>query len=452
MKGRRRVLELFEEQKEYMEEKVNSGIEQYRKGYAKITVQDKDGNVISGAKIKLNQKSHEFKFGANLFMLDEMETTEKNDEYKKYFADVFNMATLPFYWNTLEPVEGKPRFSKDSPKNYRRPPIDLCMEFCKEHGIEPREHCLNYDIFRPEWLNGASVETIKEKLEERMRILAERYSKDIPCWEVINETLYTLRGDRPSAFYYEPDLVEWSFKTAEKYFKSNKITINESNWNIYENMFKYNRSPYYMQIERAINNGARIDAIGMQFHMCFTKEEEVERVTKDFYDPKHHYAVMDTYAQFGKPLQITEITIPAYSNDAEDEAIQAEILEKLYSIWFSHPNMEQIIYWNLVDGYAYVADPAKIKKSQGDMTLGENYYYGGLLRFDMTPKPAYYTIKNLIQKKWHTETEVVSDVDGMAKFKGFYGEYDVEITANGKTVCEKIKLSSKGCNEFNLEI
>lgn len=452
MSERRKVLDLFEEQKEYMEERVNSGIEQYRKGYAKITVKDKNGNVVSDAKIKVNQKSHEFKFGANLFMLDELETDEKNEAYKKYFADVFNMATLPFYWNTLEPEEGKPRFSKDSPKIYRRPPIDLCMEFCKEHGIEPREHCLNYDIFRPEWLSDASVETIKKKLEERMRILAERYSKDISCWEVINETLYTLRGDRPSAFYYEPDLVEWSFKTAEKYFKSNKITINESNWNIYENMFKHNRSAYYMQIERAIRNGARIDAIGMQFHMCFTKEEEVERVTKDFYDPEHHYSVMDTYAQFGKPLQITEVTIPAYSNNEENEVIQAEILEKLYSIWFSHPNMEQIIYWNLVDGYAYVADPAKIKKSQGDMTLGENYYYGGLLRFDMTPKPAYYTIKNLIQKKWHTETEVVSDVDGMAKFKGFYGEYDVEITANGKTICETINLSSKGCNEFNLEI
>ena len=70
----------------------------------------------------------------------------------------------------------------------------------------------------------------------------------------------------------------------------------------------------------------------------------------------------------------------------------------------------------------------------------------------MTPKPAYHTIKNLIQKKWHTETEVVSDVDGMAKFKGFYGEYDVKISINGKTVCETIKLSSKGNNTFNIKI
>ena len=82
---------------------------------------------------------------------------------------------------------------------------------------------------------------------------------------------------------------------------------------------------------------------------------------------------MDLYSSFGKPLQVTEVTIPAYSNSEKDEALQAEIIEKLYSIWFSHPNMEQIIYWNLVDGYAHVEtdDQAVIDASQGDMTIGE---------------------------------------------------------------------------------
>lgn len=39
-------------------------------------------------------------------------------------------------------------------------------------------------------------------------------------------------------------------------------------------------------------------------------------------------------------------------NSAEDEALQAEVLEKLFTIWFSHPAMEAAIYWNLMDGYA----------------------------------------------------------------------------------------------------
>ena len=112
--------------------------------------------------------------------------------------------------------------------------------------------------------------------------------------------------------------------------------------------------------------------------------------------------------------------------------------------------MEQIIYWNLVDGYAFVGNSDKV--TLGDMTLGENYYYGGLIRFDMTPKPAYYTIKNLIKNKWHTETDIISDADGKASFKGFYGEYEAEIIFNGKTFNKTINLMSKGKNEFCIEV
>ena len=94
MNDRRKVLELFEAQSEYMNDRVSSGIEMYRKGYAEITVKDADGNVIPDAKIKAVQKSHEFKFGANLFMLDELETPEKNKAYKKTFAELFNINLL----------------------------------------------------------------------------------------------------------------------------------------------------------------------------------------------------------------------------------------------------------------------------------------------------------------------------------------------------------------------
>lgn len=449
MSDRRKILELFEEQKEFMEEKINSGIELYRKGYADITVKDNDGNIVPGAKIKLTQKSHEFKFGANLFMLDELETEEKNEAYKKHFADTFNMATLPFYWDATEPEKGKTRYDKDSEKIYRRPAIDLCIEFCEKHGIEPREHALAYEAFFPKWLYNASVFDVKLALEKRYKEISERYKDKIPTIEVTNEMEW---GQGKTAFYDEPDYIEWCFKLAEKYFPANQLVINEYTGLVWADACRAT-DKYYSYIEANLLKGARIDAIGMQYHMFYRREDEFQN-TRQFYNPEKLYKHMDLYSNFGKPLQVTEVTIPAYSNDEEDEAIQAEIIEKLYSVWFSHPNVEQIVYWNLVDGYAHVwdPDPEKIKASQGDMTLGENYYYGGLLRFDMTPKPAFYAIKNLIEKKWHTETEVVADKNGKAKFKGFYGEYDIEVTVGEKTVKQTISLSSKGSNLLNIEV
>ena len=156
MNDRRKVLDLFDEQEHSWKQRSADGIERYRKGNGTLRVIDKTGAPVAGARVKLTQKSHEFRFGANIFMLDEFETAEKNDAYQKRFADLFNMATLPFYWNTLEPVEGQPRYKKDSPKIYRRPAPDLCIEFCEKHGIEPREHALAYDYF---FRNGCMTPT-----------------------------------------------------------------------------------------------------------------------------------------------------------------------------------------------------------------------------------------------------------------------------------------------------
>ncbi len=159
---------------------------------------------------------------------------------------------------------------------------------------------------------------------------------------------------------------------------------------------------------------------------------------------------MDKLATFGKPLQITEVTVPSYSWETEDEELQGEIIEKLYSIWFSHPSVEQIIYWNLVDGYAHVDDPEKIASSQGDMTLGENYYHGGFIRFDMTPKPAYNKICELFGKDGALTQETASNEYGNAYFRGFYGEYDITVTADGKTVSKTINVRKNKDNEFEV--
>ena len=446
---RDRVLELFDEQKVFMEEKVQAGIEFNRKGIGQITVRDGAGNPIADAKISLKQKSHEFKYGANLFMLDELESEEKNACYKEHMSKFGNMATLPFYWDATEPEEGKTRYAKDSVPLYRRPPIDLCMEFCEKHGIEPREHALAYEHFFPKWLYGADTFTVKKALERRYREIAERYADRIRTIEVTNEMEWT---NGRTDFYTDPDYVEFCFKLAEQYFPCNQLVINEHTSSAWADKCMPT-DKYYAYIQSALRAGARIDAIGMQYHLFNRREMEYEK-TRSAYNPISLYRHMDLYAQFGKPLQVTEVTVPAYSNSDEDEAFQAEAIEKLFSIWFSHPAMEQIIYWNMVDGYAHFwdPDPAKIRASMGNMALGENYYYGGLLRFDMTPKPAYYAVKNLFEKKWHTETLAVTGESGRTCFNGFYGKYDAEIVADGKTLTCEIDLRKSKKNTFEFTV
>ena len=198
-----------------------------------------------------------------------------------------------------------------------------------------------------------------------------------------------------------------------------------------------------MQIERAMLKGARIDAIGMQYHMFYRKENELTE-TAVYYNPERIYDVLDTYAMLGRPIHITELTIPAYSNDPEDEEIQAEIIRNIYSIWFSHAALDGIIYWNLVDGFAAFCEP-------GDMTARENYYYGGLIRYDFTPKPSYQVIRDLFGKEWRTNLKLHTD-SGALSFKGFYGQYDLEITANGKRTRKTIHLSKEQNTLFPIKL
>lgn len=449
MNDRSRVPELFEEQKDFVRERIDNGIEAYRKGDGVLRVTDKEGSAVSSARIKIKQRTHEFRFGANIFMLDELESEEKNEKYKKYFAEAFNMATLPFYWDALEPERNKPRYAKDSPKVYRRPSPDLCIEFCEKHGIEPREHALAYEAFFPKWLYDADVDEIKRELERRYAEISERYADKIPTIEVTNEMFW---AQGKTSFYDENDFVEWCFKLARKYFPHNQLCINDTTSTVWKGCCRAT-DKYYSYIEANMLKGAEIDAIGMQFHLFNKAEEEYEK-TRLTLDPKRLYRTMDLYSSLGRPLQITEVTVPSYSWNEKDEEMQADIIEKLYSVWFSHPNVEQIVYWNLVDGYAHLwdPDPERIKSSQGDMSLGENYYHGGLLRFDLSPKPAYYRIKELLQERWHTEAEMVTDADGKACFRGFYGDYDIEIDVDGRTETKTVKLSKNGDGRFTLVV
>ena len=75
---------------------------------------------------------------------------------------------------------------------------------------------------------------------------------------------------------------------------------------------------------------------------------------------------------------------------------------------------------------------------------------GGLCRFDMTPKPAFNVIKDLFGKEWRTNFE--RDVGGKFAFRGFKGTYELEATANGKTVRREFGINTVSPNSVDIII
>lgn len=402
----RRFLPLYDEPE--VRERIQKDIDTYRKkDYCLKLKADRPG------KVTVRQRKHAFHFGCSLFLLDEMETPEKNRRFEENFTGLFNYATLPIYWKDLEPERGKPRFAADSPRIYRRPPVDKCVDFCRKNGIFMKAHCLYYEPHNAPWAAALPPEEFEAALEHRFAEIAERYRDVIPEFEVTNELNSHYWEDHhpneTTAYRWDPDCMNRTFRLARKYFPENKLISNEGMMCGFYPALNHHETQYIEQLRTAISHGAPIDYIGFQGHFIWCSSEVLQ--------PKVVYDTMQLFTEnFHRPVQITECTFPAYFNDGVlDEDLQAEVTEKFYSILFSCPAVNAIIYWNLTDGYAYGAEP-------GDMTAGENVWQGGLCRFDGSRKPAYEVLDRLINREWHTE--FTEEVAPEIRFRGFLGEYE----------------------------
>lgn len=413
-----------EESKDLLEGRAADAIEKYRKGWCKLRFVDMEGKPIAGKKVTVNQATHDFKYGANIFMLDEFQSPEDNAAYRENFKKYFNLATVPFYWDGLEPTEGKPRFAKDSEKVYRRPAPELCVEYCEESGIDAKLHCLVYENFVPDWLPKSDMVAMEKKYEERFRQISERFSGRMLEFEVINELLCEHGWTKQSVISKKHDIIEWSFDLARKYFPNETLVINEGN-PIIDGAWKGYRAPYVLLVENALLKGVEIDKIGLQHHdfcgVTATTDEAYEKSVMNggkMFCPQRLFKGLDVFAEFGLPLELTEITIPTFGETEEDEELQADLLEVLYTVCFGHPAVDTVVYWNVPDGYAYAA--------QG-RNWNENQCRGGLWHHDLTPKKSAERLWELFNKKWHTDLELTTDENGYVEFRGFYGDYTAEI-------------------------
>lgn len=398
-----------------VEQRIRTGIENNRMGFATLQFVDAQGKPVTGVHAEIEQTKHAFLFGANLFMLGGFESEAENRRWQERFLEVFNYGTVPLYWPTLEPEQGKPRFAVNSPKIYRRPPPDLAVEFARGTGITLKGHPLVYDqIFNlglPDWA-PRDPDAVDRLLRIRMEQIAARYGNTIKVWDVVNEVLSRPgRVQVPMPF----DVLYRSHVNAARLFPLDaKLSINEGDNRVW-NEPQVETSHIYLMVQNLRLRGARVDAIGFQCHLWGDSLPAMLRGEQ--FRPLEMLQNLDRYADFRLPIHVTEISIPT-PDDAAGEKTQAEAARNLYRLWFSHPAVEAITWWNLADGTAF-----------GE----ENKLKAGLLRPDLSPKPAYEAIRKLIRDEWRTRVASDSGESSEIRFRGFYGNYTAVIRHNGGT-------------------
>lgn len=387
-----------------LQKEIDSNIEKYRKSDGTITVTDENGKPVANAAVVIKQQSSEFKFGSNLFVLHQLASPELNRKYEEGFVKLFNFATIPFYWAELEPLQDSLRFNEGSVPMWRRPPPDEMVKWCKAHNILIKGHPMLYikSKFMPAWLPKNDPEKLRKLSEKHMIQLAQRYGKDVSMWDVINENVARLKN--PSVWHAAPeDYLAWAFKKADSLFpKTATLLINDETKTAHDSTEQYVAS-----VNSLLQQNIRVDGVGIQFHMLKPKEF----LSGEFFPPAQLQKAYNELGKLGKPLWITEITVPSRGENGFQN--QAFIVKSIYRMWFSQPRIKGITWWNLGDGTAFGT---------------ENSFLGGLLDSAMNPKPAYMALDQLINHDWRTNLTLKTDANGRVRFRGFHGNYAIQIS------------------------
>ena len=377
--------------------RIQRDTERYRKGDAVIRVVDKNGRPIEGASVKVEQLTHDFLFGCNIYTFGHYPTPEANERYNQEFKHIFNYATLPFYWRGFEGIRGRPSYQF----------TETVSKWCNENGVLPKGHPLVWACHQagiPEWLPKDDAE-VKRLMEARVRDIVSHYKGSIGVWDVVNESIHGSRFANMSIYDMTSQPVKWARETNPDAL----LIVNEFG------MFgdKKAKDASLKLLRQMKDAGVPYDAIGLQSHMH-----------GGLFPTPTILSVLDEYAKLGKPLHLTETTIlSGQETNPADEKKQAKQIEQFYRACFSHPAVKAITWWDFSDFAAWQGVAA------------------GLVRKDLTPKPAYLVLDRLINKEWHTNLEGKTASDGSYSFRGFHGKYRVTIEASGVSKTIDMHLS-----------
>ena len=391
-------------------EQADARIEKHRKGVVTLAPVGPDGQSIPPDRdLRITQTRHKFLFGCNIFKLNRCQTAEDNAAYEKHFAELLNFATLPFYWWNYERQKGKPADDRTSE----------IIRWCQKQNITTKGHPLAWNYVDPPWLKDAPEEAMGLQMK-RIGRCVRQFKSDIDIWDVVNEAAHydreqlTKRAPILTRAISEMGVGEYirtAFRTAHRANPRATLLIND-----------YRTDAAYSDkvISQLVDDSGKplYNVIGIQSHMHGA-----------YWGAARTWEVCERFARFGKPLHFTETTVVSgpkkgstWATTPEGEQLQAERVTEFYTVLFSHPAVEAITWWDFTDQNAWQSAPA------------------GLVRDDMTPKPAYDQLHGLIKDKWWTRTKGQTDAKGQAAFRGFFGHYTVETRLGNRRLTGEFTL------------
>jgi endo-1,4-beta-xylanase len=392
----------------------------HRIGEVELSVVTPDGRPAADRAVTVAQLRHAFAFGNIGFDFvplvggpepaagDHVETFGRAgrldlDRAGDLWLNLFNTATLPFYWGGYEPRRGAPDTAR----------LTATARWFAGRGVTVKGHPLVWHTVQPAWLLGLGLDEVERLLRARIRDLAGGFAGLIDTWDAINEAvIMPVFANEDNAITPlarargRIHMVRLAFEEARAANPAATLVLNDFDLS----------SAFECLIEGVLEAGVRIDAIGLQTHMH-----------QGYRGEEYTIGVLDRFARYGLPLHLTETTlvsghlmppdiddlndyrIPQWPSTPEGESRQAGDVVRHYRTLFAHPAVQSVNYWGLTDDGAWLGAPA------------------GLVRADGTRKPSYDALESLIKGEWWLPpTGMRTSPDGTLTVRAFLGDYTID--------------------------
>ena len=373
--------------------KAEERIERLRKSDMSVRLVDKDGIPIAGAQVRMRMKRHAFGFGSAVAADGINDTSANGAKYRENITALFNKAVLEndLKWPSWEANRQKALGA---------------ITWLGDNGVtDIRGHNLIWPSWR--WLPqdvqalSSSPDALRARIDKHFEDELSATRGLLSDWDVLNEP-YTNQDIQK--ILGDAEMAQW-FKLAKSLDPKPRLFIND--YNIVEaggNGVPH-QNAYFKTIQNLLSQNAPVEAIGIQGHFG-TQLTPPTRVLE----------ILDRFATFGKPIQITEFDI-----DIDDEQLQAAYTRDFMTAFFSHPAADAFVMWGFWEGRHWLPK-------------------GAMFRRDWTPKPNLEAYRDLVFREWWTDVTGQTDEDGIFATRGFKGDYDVEITLNGETTVSPLRV------------
>jgi GH35 family endo-1,4-beta-xylanase len=354
-----------------------------------------------GAKVTVEQLSHEFWFGCAISNSLASGSMSESDlkQYKEKFLQNFNSAVTEnaVKWYSMEPRKGEVNYAI----------VDGILKWTEENHIPLRGHNLFWGIpkFVQQWIKELNDDELRQTLQNRAETVTRRYKGRFAEYDLNNEMIH---GN-----YYEdrlgPEITKLMAQWAHNGDPGAKLFVND-----YDILTGNRLADYMAHIRKLLKEGVPIAGIGVQGHLH-----------AETFDRNQLKNALDSLAVFKLPIRITEFNMPGqrskYYNDRtlvltqQDEDLKAKEIVDYYRICFAHPAVEGILMWGFWEGANWIPVSSLYKR-------------------DWTPTPAAEAYHNLIFRQWWTKESWSTGSNGTFSTPAFYGKYKVTVDGVSKEI------------------